>query len=330
MRRTQLRTLALVLTAVLEPALAQQLPVTRRHEVPAMMPFSFGQTVANVGDVDQDTVEDYLVGSPDETLGNPSPPQRQGVVRLYSGASGVVIHTLTGLFPMDRFGRSVGGGGDLDGDGVPDFATSAPEANLSGPPCPGAPALGIVRAYSGATGAPIGAYAGPAPGANVGTALAMLRDWNGGGFGEVLVGSPRDETAAMADGGSAQLVQLVGHLAFGTGNGPLQLVFLNGPPGALSAGLLFAHGALPLAGFVAADLAGGNIAFGPQPIPVFLGLTPALVIQAVGFDAAGHWGLGMNLRHPALSGAVVFVQAFEGSPPGLVIASAGLQLLFGN
>ncbi len=63
----------LVLLLILQPAAAQILPRLRRHEGVSVIPVSYGQQVVNAGDVDSDGVQDYIVSSPDETLGNPSP-----------------------------------------------------------------------------------------------------------------------------------------------------------------------------------------------------------------------------------------------------------------
>ena len=48
-----------------------------------------------------------------------------GAVRIYSGASGALLRTLTGEASGDRFGSAVAGLGDLNRDGFADFAIGA-------------------------------------------------------------------------------------------------------------------------------------------------------------------------------------------------------------
>ena len=78
---TGFRIASLVLLVTFEQASAQQLPRLRRTEGVTPLQHTFGQAVAAVGDVDQDGVDDYVVGSPDETVGNAVPAQYRGVAR---------------------------------------------------------------------------------------------------------------------------------------------------------------------------------------------------------------------------------------------------------
>jgi hypothetical protein len=252
------------------------------------------------------------------------------MVRVYSGPTGFALHTKTAPAVNDSFGGTVAGGADLDGDGVPDFATSTPPTNPTGPAVPTAFARGAVHAFSGATGQAIGVIAGFAPGSNMGGWLAMLRDSNADGFGEIVSGSPADDAPGLTNCGSVEIVQVIGFGGYGAGNSSLQLTFLNGPPGALSNGLLFVTGATPSsAGIIAADLVPGNTTVGSPPIPVWIGQSPALLLHPVAYDASGAWSLGVDLKFLPLAGTVIFTQAFELNPAG-VYASGGLQLLFGH
>ena len=157
----------------------------------------------------------------------------------------------------------------------------------------------------------------------------MLSDTNGDGFAEIVCGSTRDETALGTDGGSVEILSFVGWGNYLAGNGTLQLVRLNGVPGALADGLVLALGATPgSAGVIAADLAPGISQSGSPAFPLYLAVTPALVQLPVTYDATGAWGLGVNLRNPALAGTTIFAQAFELAPGG-VVSSGGLQMLFG-
>ena len=103
----------------------------------------FGHSVAAAGDVDGDGSADFIVGASGEDLGGTD----SGSVFVYSGATGVLLHRFDGDAASDSLGGSVAGGGDLDGDGVPDVAAGATQMS-SGDPSPG-----YVRAWSGAAGA---------------------------------------------------------------------------------------------------------------------------------------------------------------------------------
>ncbi len=117
---------------------------------------NFGYSLANVGDLNGDAVNDLLVGAP---AGNTWDPDAttfgnwpvnvdvidNGVARLISGESGAVLKqyfensSVTG----DAFGTAVAGGQDMDLDGVPDVVIGAPfEDNV-------ATDDGSVRKYSG-------------------------------------------------------------------------------------------------------------------------------------------------------------------------------------
>ncbi len=89
----------------------------------------FGCTTAFVGDVDLDGYSDFLVGAEFADSGN-------GEAYLYSGSDGSLIrqHLNVGLW---SFGRAVCAAGDIDVDGVPDYAVTD---------------FANVNAYSGATG----------------------------------------------------------------------------------------------------------------------------------------------------------------------------------
>jgi hypothetical protein len=105
---------------------------------------SLGRSVSGVGDVDGDGVPDLLAGSY-TSFGNGS---LSGMVRVASGATGATIRTTYGDGVNDRLGWALVGLGDLDQDGVPDYAASTIDGTTTN-------YLGRVRAYSGSTGAVI-------------------------------------------------------------------------------------------------------------------------------------------------------------------------------
>ena len=93
---------------------------------------AFGYSVAGLGDIDGDGIGDLLVGAEDDDDGGNA---RGAVYVLFLNADGTVkaerkISDLTGgltatLDDYDRFGTSVAGLGDIDGDGINDAAVGA-------------------------------------------------------------------------------------------------------------------------------------------------------------------------------------------------------------
>ncbi len=84
-------------------------------------PSLFGMAVSRLGDVDQDGTDDFAVGIP--TVDGPNP----GRVRVFSGATGDELLTLTDAPPAKRFGYELADAGDCNDDGWPDLAVGAPE-----------------------------------------------------------------------------------------------------------------------------------------------------------------------------------------------------------
>ena len=103
-----------------------------------------GSGVANVGDIDQDGVDDFLIGA----RGASGNIYASGIAYLYSGASNVLLYQLEGEEAGSWFGGYVTGGSDFDSDGIPDLLISSP--GYTGGAVYDS---GRVYAYSGADGA---------------------------------------------------------------------------------------------------------------------------------------------------------------------------------
>jgi hypothetical protein len=81
----------------------------------------FGWSLANVGDIDGDTYDDYLIGAPyDDPNGADS-----GSVDLYSGKDRMLLFRFQGPRGGDKLGWSVAAGGDLNNDGQLDLLFGA-------------------------------------------------------------------------------------------------------------------------------------------------------------------------------------------------------------
>jgi len=114
----------------------------------------FGEALDAVGDIDGDSVGDFVIGAP-----------AGGYAQLFSGASHTVIHEWT--IPVG----CVAGVGDVDGDNFGDVAITGG---------------GHLRVYSGATHTLIHDITGPTPW--FGGALSDAGDCNGDGYADIIVG----------------------------------------------------------------------------------------------------------------------------------------------
>jgi hypothetical protein len=138
-----------------------------------------GGPLASVGDLDGDGISDLLIGTPSES----SIGINRGGVIVMSGVDGSTIRTHDGDKDYDLLGLSVAGMGDLDHDGVVDYAAGAPDGGLY--------QQGLVRVWSGATGSPIYEWQGTTTGFtnhnDLGISLAA-GDFNADGIADLVLG----------------------------------------------------------------------------------------------------------------------------------------------
>ena len=134
-----------------------------------------GTALARIGDLDGDGYDEFVAGAPQAASGG------SGYARIYSGFDGTVIRTHAGAASGARTGLGLASLGDLDGDGVPDYAVGSP----------GEGAGGLVRVHSGADGSLLRTHAAPAAGDAFGFALGGGTDLDRDGVAELVVGAPR-------------------------------------------------------------------------------------------------------------------------------------------
>lgn len=97
-----------------------------------------GYSVANAGDLDNDGIDDVIVGVPRFDIKSDSHMlANAGRVTVYSGvgkagAAPSALFTFTGEAGGDEFGSAVAGSGDVNGDSIPDIVVGAPKADVIG------------------------------------------------------------------------------------------------------------------------------------------------------------------------------------------------------
>jgi hypothetical protein len=229
----------------------------------------FGAAVASIEDADGDCVMDLLVGAPGAS--------GSGAAYVVSGASGSILRTFLGSGAGDRFGASVCGLGDVNGDGHEDYAIGAPLDDDTGADC------GSATVFSGADGAMIRQHDGVTAGQFTGWALAAIADLNGDGVRELAVGEPVDFATTSS---------LPGRVRVFSGASGVQLFVL---PGSL------AHDhfgtAIADAGDIDSDgfheIAVGapqHTATGKGYVRVYSGFNAALLAQSNGDSAGDRYG----------------------------------------
>ena len=205
----------------------------------------FGSSVAVVGDIDGNGIDDIVVGAIGELSG------AGGIYIMFMNQNGSVIRSMhisslinggPRLYPGDEFGFAVAALGDLDGDSVPDVAVSAPSTVLSSVYIfylnndGSVKDTGLIRGkYEGGSSSNVSApsnesYTVNGPpfsyGSRFGTAITALGDMDGDGVTELGVSS------VDRGGGRSRVYVLymmanstIKHYTFfgpgGVGNGPL-------------------------------------------------------------------------------------------------------------
>ncbi|MEM1447943.1 MAG: integrin alpha [Planctomycetota bacterium] len=210
----------------------------------------YGLTLESIDDVDQDGRQDLLIQHANA--------QR---VDVRSGADGALIHRLDGGLP--GFGRALDGTPDLNGDGVADILVGIT----------GVTPAGRIRAYSGATGAPLFAIGGIDPGSTFGYSIAALGDTDGDGVSDFAVGAPFERIDGLLAGRvrvySARTRQLLHTLDGGAFGGRFGETVAG--PGDIDGD------AIP-------DVAVGSLVEGPGAVRVFSGADGSLLLTVFGND----------------------------------------------
>lgn len=144
----------------------------------------FGWVSNNVGDIDEDGVDDLILTSPTNDFGG----FNAGRAYVYSGGDGDELFKVTGQANW-RLGSDAAGAGDFDNDGTLDVIV-------------GAPFVGAGRAivYSGVDGSIIHTFTGDTSGDQFGYRVNGGGDFNGDGIDDVIIGARFNDAGGLNSG----------------------------------------------------------------------------------------------------------------------------------
>jgi len=169
------------------------------HAFPSSGLFTgFGWAIAGGHDIDGDAVPDILIGA----FNNAAAGWGSGSVFVHSGASWGLIRQHDGS-GAQNLGASVAFVGDLDGDGVCDYAAGATHYNNY---LPGPEEAGEAYVYSGASGAVIHHLGPGAVGGQFGISLASIGDVDSDGVSDLCIGEPSVDTQGFFLNGKVWIV----------------------------------------------------------------------------------------------------------------------------
>ncbi len=156
----------------------------------------FGYSVAGVGDINGDGFDDVIVGAiTDANNGTDS-----GSATIFSGKDGNTLYTFNGDKLNTRFGSSVAGAGDVNGDGVNDVIVGA-----HGDDTANGTDSGSARIFSGVDGSILYTFIGSSTSDLFGASVAAAGDMNSDGFDDVIISAYLNDSNGLTDNGLAQV-----------------------------------------------------------------------------------------------------------------------------
>lgn len=165
----------------------------------------FGAAVAGLGDLDDDTVPDILIGAPREDPAGS--PRDAGRAYLFSGRTAALLMTLTS--PDESYSGELGWNGsglpDTNEDGYPEMVVSAFEDGPNG-----TLQAGRVHVFSGSTGTALFSVDSPNPTTTggFGAVVCGAGDVNGDGVHDLAIGAVFENFNGIQDAGRAYVIDL--------------------------------------------------------------------------------------------------------------------------
>ncbi len=157
-----------------------------------------GRSVSGAGDINSDGFDDFIVGEP----GTTDEGRNAGRVHAFSGKDGSILHTVS--FPPEEefsLGNVVRGVGDVNCDGIPDFAAQCRGEDNNGF------LIDCIRVFSGQDGVPI-FTAENRFGGGFGDSFSGAGDINADGYADIIVGTAFSRIAHVFSGKDGALLYL--------------------------------------------------------------------------------------------------------------------------
>jgi hypothetical protein len=163
---------------------------------------NLGTRVCSAGDWDKDGRADFAVSAPGYDTIVPF-SQDRGIVRVYSGKTGLVLGSFIGPKTGARFGEALDAGGDVTADGWPDIIIGAPSWDAD-PASSQTTNEGYVALYNGKTGALLKSFTGETS-SLLGAAVCLVDELDVDHSWDYAIGSP---SYSYISGGPFPLLQL--------------------------------------------------------------------------------------------------------------------------
>ena len=168
----------------------------------------FGEAMTGIHDYDGDGFDDFLIGAPDYPNG--------GLATLYSGWNGLEISSLS-YSSGEGFGAALAQLGDLNDDGIPEFAVGAPETQkftIS--------RAGEIRIYDGSDLSLINFRNGTTRWQRLGSHIADAGDYDLDGYSDYYVSSPGADAGVKTRAGRVELISGANFSVIGSSPGWIQ------------------------------------------------------------------------------------------------------------
>lgn len=148
----------------------------------------FGAAMASGRDIDQDGINDLIVGA--YLADAPSGVKDVGNATVFSGKKMSILFQKTGRNAKDYFGYSVALIGDVNGDDGSDVAIGAYLSDKNNNDGSVVKNVGSVHVFSGGSGVLYRTYWGAAANSGLGFSIASSGDIDADGFDDVIIGAP--------------------------------------------------------------------------------------------------------------------------------------------